>query len=191
MTEYLIFEDATEYWERLSWIAQVATAVIALAGVFFAGIQLRAVRLVSQATLLLELDSRFDSQELRDARNLFATMREDITKIVSGKHPLSSDDAKRTLCAEQWREILGKMRTEDEERYLKLIGWCGFFETVGMMVKKRYIAKKDVLDLFKGPLVDLDQAFRLHIEERSNETGVPKGLFEHALNLSKAAKAAN
>jgi len=176
-----------EFLERASWLCQILLTVIAAIGAIFAGVQLRIVRQVSQATLLLELDARFDSSEMRQARNQFATVSEDVEKVVAANHPLANDVAKREHAAQLWKETLGLLRTDNEATYLKLIGWCGFFETVGLMVKKGYLSEEDVLDLFKGPLVDLDKAFRLHIEERGKETGVPNGLFEHALSLSDIA----
>lgn len=175
-------------WEYASWAAQVVIAVTAIAGAIFAGRQLQAVRRVSQATLLLELDSRFDSIEIREARELFSKMSDDIQTMISNENPQMNDEAKLNLCGERWRDLLSSLRTEDEAAYIKLIGFLGFFETMGMMVQKDYISQEDVFDLFKGPIADAHQCFRLHIEQRQKELGVPNGLFEHALRLGKNAQ---
>jgi hypothetical protein len=176
-----------EFWEQASWIATVIACAVAVLAALFAGGQLVDVRRASQATLLLELDARFDSEELRDAREVFAKFREDINKAISTLNPSSNDVHKEHLVREEWKKILAEMRTQDQDNYIKLIGYIGFFETVGLMVQRRYISKKDVFSLFKGPLIDLGRSFRLHIEERSNEMGVPAGMFEHALSLSRSA----
>lgn len=175
------------FWETAAWIAQVVIALTAVIGAIFAGRQLRAVRRVSQANLLLELDSRFDSAEMRSARELFSKMTDDIQTIVSGQNPQMNDAAKLSLCAEEWRDTLASLRTSDEGAYIQLIGFLGFFETMGMMVHKQYISEEDVFDLFKGPIVDTHQCFRLHIEQRQKEMGVPNGMFEHALRLGENA----
>jgi hypothetical protein len=181
------FHQTTEWLERASWICQIVLTIVAVVTAVFAAVQLWIGTRIYQATLLLELDARWDSQELRDARKLFAKMGEDITKIVSNANPLANDGAKEALLRAEWTKVLRDMRTQSEAEYLKLIGWCGFFETVGLMVKRRYISRSDIIDLFEGPLVDLDRTFRNHFEEREKEMGVPAGLFEHALLLSKSA----
>jgi hypothetical protein len=180
----------TEIWERASWIATVAAATVAIIGALFAGAQLLDVRRASQASLLLDLDARFDSEGLRAARDLFSSLRQDIHTIVSTNNPHANDAAKRDLICAEWRQALADLRKNDTDSYIMLIGWLGFFETLGLMVKKRYISEQDAFDLFRGPLIDIGNSFRLHIEDRSKETGVSEGLFEHALSLSARASKA-
>lgn len=175
--------------EVASWIAQLVIATTALVAAFFGGVQLLTMRRVSQASLLLELDARFDSAEFREARNQFATMRQNVKETVAKQNPMSNDGHKQDLISKQWAKTLSSLRTENEDTYLKLIGWLGFFETMGMMVSKKYLSEADVFDLFRGPLVDAYSSFHLHIAERQKETGVPNGLFEHALKLGKNAGA--
>jgi hypothetical protein len=45
------------------------------------------------------------------------------------------------------------------------------------------VSSEDALGLFAGPIVQIDMAFRGHIEDRSKEMGVPSGMYEHALFL--------
>lgn len=174
-------------WEVASWIAQVIIALATVSGALFAGKQLVDVRRSSRAALLLQLDERFDSQELRDARTLFADMHGDIQQIVSGQNLNANDQKKRELVCQEWTKTLNNLLSQDHSGYLRLLGYLGFFETIGVMVKKKYIAEHDVMDLYRGPLVDIGGAFSTHIAERSKEMGVTNGMFEHALNLSSRA----
>jgi len=179
--------DDPEFWEQASWIASVIGCFIAVCAAGFAATQLIDVRRASQATLLLELDARFDSSEMKDARELFAKLRDDITVTVSAKNSSAKDSVKEQLVCEEWKKVLSEMRSQDQDNYLMLIGYIGFFETVGLMVNRKYIANADVMSLFKGPLIDIGRSFRLHIEDRLKEMGVSEGMFEHALSLSKSA----
>ena len=184
---HIIVDHASSVLEKASWIAQGVIASATVFGAGFAATQLLDVRRSSQASLLLELDARFDSAELREARNLLARMAETINQSVATKNPQAKDAAKRQAVCREWQILLGAQRTEYVDSYQKLIGYMGFFETLGLMVKKKYVSRQNALDLFKGPLIDIGDRFRLHIEERCNEMGVSEGLFEHALKLSEAA----
>ena len=76
------------------------------------------------------------------------------------------------------------MRTQDLENYSVIMRICGFFETVGVMVGQGYIPIEEIDRLFRGPILAMDTCFRDHISQRQNETGVPPGLYEHALSLA-------
>lgn len=185
----LVFKivDEPDFWEKASWIASVIGCLIAVCAAGFAATQLVDVRRASQATLLLELDARFDSPEMKAARDLFAKLRDDILNTVSTKNSSAKDSVKERLVCEEWKKVLAEMRSQDQDNYLILIGFLGFFETVGLMVKRKYISKEDVFALFRGPLIDVGRSFRLHVEDRLKEMGVSEGMFEHALSLSKSA----
>lgn len=131
------------------------------------------------AHLLMELDKRWDAFEMREARKLYSRSAAEIdAKIRSFGLPL---DAANIRAA--WTRFLADCRANRREDYQQLLLMPSFFETVGLMVKKEYIAEEDVVDLLAGPIVNIGLRFGDHIAERSQESGVPKGLFENALNL--------
>jgi hypothetical protein len=174
--------------EVASWIAQLIIAALAVVGAFFAWRQLgemsdyRQQRLrIANATLLLELDHRFDSDTLGDARDTFASMREGINKHVSENNLHDNEEEKLRKVKAEWSARLKKMRNDNDEKYSQLILLGGFFETVGVMVKKNYVAPADALALFGGPIIHFGRGFSLHINERQNEANVPSGLLEHVL----------
>jgi hypothetical protein len=138
---------------------------------------------IANATLLLELDHRFDSLDLKDARATFVKMRDEISKLVSDNNSLSNEVDKKNKMIDEWTRKLSDMRKNNIYEYTNLIRLGGFFETVGMMVKRQYISGDDARGLFIGPVMIFGRNFSRHIEERQNETGVAAGLFEHALFL--------
>jgi hypothetical protein len=182
--------------EYASWVAQVLVTLIAIAAAVVAWFQLgemgdyRKQRLrIANATLLLELDHRFDSKELVEARELFVQTAEEISAAVSGKHPLANEEEKLVKMIADWTERLDALRKDGKDKYSQLLRIGGFFETVGMMVKREYVSAQDALGLFRGPILMFGRYFKPHIDSRQNEAGVPKGLFEHALYLYDLAVA--
>jgi hypothetical protein len=190
-----------EWLEYASWIAQIIVAVIALAAAIVAGIaafvawqqlgemtNYRRQRLkIANATLLMELDHRFDSGELAEARKLIMKIAEEIGVAISTARPLVNDQEKLQRIIDEWTRRLADMRANDGDKYSLLLRLGGFFETVGMMVKREYVSKDDALGLFMGPIVMFGRNFKPHIEERQKEAGVPAGMFEHALYLYELA----
>jgi len=180
--------------ETASWIAQIAVAIVALAGAVVACYQLREMadyrrqRLrIANATLLMELDQRFDSKEMTEARNLFIEMRESDERGYLWTPSLLNEEEKMAKMADEWTKQLSELREKQKDKYSLLLSLGGFFETVGMMVKRKYISKDDALGLFSGPVIAFGRNFSEHIAARQNEAGVPPGLFEHALYLYQLA----
>jgi len=181
-----------EWWY---WVSQITLTAIAFGTAIFTGIQLWMIRShrkqevrLANATFLLELDRRWDSPEMGQTRDLLLKLRDDISKLVSSKFPLASDAERSERIRDEFAVILRQMREQDRVQYLVLLRICGFFETAGLMVKKGFISEDVILSLFKGPVLSIDTCFRAHIEERQKEMGVPKGFFEHALDLCDRAK---
>jgi hypothetical protein len=179
--------DPSPHWLEVAyWISQIVLTIIALIGAFAVRTQINEARnaRVAQlrtmnAHLLMELDKRWDSTEMRDARKLYSKSVAEIdAKLKSLGLPL---DGANTRAA--WTRFLADCRSNRREDYQQLLLMPSFFETVGVMVKKEYIAEKDVIDLLAGPIIYIGLRFGDHIAERSQEPGVPKGLFENALNL--------
>jgi hypothetical protein len=68
------------------------------------------------------------------------------------------------------------MRENEPEDYLKLMSLCGFFETVGTMVKLEYIDKSAILNIYEGAIMSVGNCFREHIDQRQKEYGMPEGV---------------
>lgn len=177
-----------------AWIMQILVFLALLVGTFYAKGQLDHMRAdsdqsrkISQARLMLDLDTRWDSPDMQITRQLFARTNIDIGKIVSQEKPLAKDSAKAEIIKEKWAEHLGKLREEDINSYTSLMAMCGFFETVGIMVDRDYLSKEDMFALFLGPIIAIERCYSGHIYHRSQEEGVPEGLYRHALDICNCA----
>lgn len=196
ITVYHVIVDQMghEYLEIASWLAQLFIVLIALIAAYVARGQLKEmgdyrrqrVR-IANAQLLMELDNRWDSIEMLRARSIFNAMKEAISAQVGTNNPRVGDDARKDLVQLAWQAALQAKRTNVPNEYRRLMSICGFFETVGLMVHKDYIMIDDVLELFLGPVVDIERCFGGHIEDLAKEAGVPDGLYRHALILSEQA----
>lgn len=179
------------FLEQLAWLATVALAFITGGAAWLAKGQLQSIRTsredtlqIARATFLLELDRRWDSPEMTDARTMFVSKRDAVKASTSVAAPLASDDEKQRMVSEAFKSELANMRKDTAADYLKIMRMVAFFETAGLMVDRKYIPADEIILLFKGPITEINVCFRAHIEQRQKEMGVPTGLYEHALNLA-------
>ncbi|MCP1336406.1 DUF4760 domain-containing protein [Futiania mangrovi] len=171
--------------------AQLAVAALAVLAAFIAWRELREIRHareqslnIARADFLLELDGRWEAPDMREARELFAQINEEIRGEVAAQALHGNDSARQARMCTAWLERLRKLRTSDAKSYNTLMRLCNFFETVGVMVARGYVSERDLDALLRGPILHVGATFRGHIQEREKETGVVAGLYEHALKLS-------
>jgi hypothetical protein len=182
------------HWlEIASWICQIILTFLAIAAAIFTYIQIQQIRedsaqqlKISHANLLMDIDHRWD-HEMKEARNTLALIADDIQRWVKSRHPGLEGADLNTEIQSEWRRTLNGMRRRGSPAYLDAISICGFFETVGLMVRKNYVSADDVVELLGVSILNLDFYLRPHIEERAKEEGVPEGFFEHALHLCDLA----
>jgi hypothetical protein len=183
-------------WQEVaSWWSQIIVAIVVFATAIFTAIQVRMLAdaqrqeyKLARAQFLLELDKKWDSTEMWEARTVFTQMVADTTSLVGRQNPMAREEERHTECQRVFAETLATMRTNNYRDYRMLLRMCGFFETAGLMVKKRYASPNDIMALFRGPIIEIDMCFRKHIDDRAREMGVPNGLFENALFLCDLAK---
>ena len=183
--------------ESASHLSQTLLLIVAIVALLYASGQVRAVHQSNQvslnigwATLLLELDRRWEGPELLDTRQLVTEITEELTEKIGHDHPRLDDMGKVGQLGEEFAKRLDQMRSDDLTNYLLVMRFCGFFETVGLMVEQGYVPLDEIDRLFRGPVLTVGTCFRRHIDARQNETGVPIGLFEHALSLADRVKSA-
>jgi hypothetical protein len=176
------------------WCSQVILCLIAFGTAIFAGIQLRVIRRsrletlkTAKATFLLELDRRWDSAEMIQTRERFVRLRDDVKKKVSSENAVENPEERRRVMQEEFHKSLSPMKEINYKEYLSILRMCGFFETVSLMVKREYVDRRDIIDLFRGPMEQIDMCFPKHIKECQKEVDVTPGLYEHALSLCKVA----
>jgi hypothetical protein len=90
---------------------------------------------------------------------------------------------------ERFTDELAKIRKTDlTGQYVVLMRILGFFETVGILVKQKYIQIEDVDHLLRGPILEFGVYFTPHLRARQSEKGVAPGLGENALFLVAETK---
>ena len=106
---------------------------------------------------------------------------------VDRANPGVKDAAREVKLRAACKEKIDALRADDKEvdLYEQFFTYLAFFETVGLMVRKRYVPLQDVVLLYKGPIFDIDIVFRHHLEEWQQHGNIPKGLLENVLFLIK------
>ncbi len=74
-----------------------------------------------------------------------------------------------------------ELQKNGNERYRTMMRTLNFFETLGQLVKRRYVVLADIDGLFRGPILDAGVVCVSHIKDRQNERTV--ALYENALFL--------
>ena len=184
--------------ENIDHVSQLLLLCVAVGALIYASKQIGIARdsnqqslEVARATFLLQLESRWAGNELLEARYRVDISREKILKIIAQNHPHIDDATRKTKLQTQFADNLWELRKGDEDQrelYNTMMRFCSFFEFVGYMVKNNDIRFSTAMDMFLGPITLIDSCFRNHINARQKETGVPAGLYEHALFLADEAK---
>lgn len=170
--------------EYFFWWSQTILLGVAIAAAIIAFVELRTLGRQAKATLLLELDRRFEGPELSIARRILAQIRDQAATTVGLANPLASENARMQLMKPECGRIMSDTRANDPKTYSRVMSVLGFFETVGLMVDQEYVALSEINELFRGPILAIDLLFGDHISERERETGVPTGLYTHARKLA-------
>jgi hypothetical protein len=189
----------TELLEEIFFTAQTILVLVAILAFAYARDQVEEARQMrsaqlrqATATFILELDRKWDSEEIRKALRIFARMRRDCLRDARIQYQTLNDEARRPKAGELFSSKLTYFRTSDKEEeldiYRSLYTFAGFMETIGVMVKRQYVSAEDIDDLFRGPVLDFGIYFTGHILERTREEGVVEGLFENALSLVERVK---
>ena len=178
----------TRYWElTLAEWGAVATLLLALAavvGLWFTFYQVRRYSIQGKASFLFDLDQMFEGPDFTKTRAAFTLLRSEIEKNIDAVHGHQAAEGKARLIRDEFSRRLYTMRQDAPEDYLHILKLCGFFETVGLLVERDYVALKDIVGLYGGSIVRVEEALRTHLEQRMEEPGMPDGYFEHFRSLA-------
>lgn len=83
---------------------------------------------------------------------------------------------------------LRSLRENKADEFYYFVYYVSFFETLGTYVRNGYIPMRDVMQLYKGPLLDLEIASIEFIKEWQDEAHMADGLFSNALYLMSRTK---
>jgi hypothetical protein len=170
---------AHSWLEALAWGATVAAA-------FYAAMSLHQQSLQSKATLLLALYERWE--HLSKQRAVFAALNKSVRAKMLRQHADLQSRHQEKRLREAFLKALQEIPDDDKTKFQAFIAHLSFFETLGTYVKRGYIPLNDILLLYKGPILDVDIAFREYIEAWQKRAHVPPGLFANALSLMKRTR---
>ncbi len=173
--------------EFSSWIATVVLAAVAVCALEFAKGQTNAAEKAAKGVFIIDIDKRWESEDMMSTRAEWRRFREEIAKHVADNFAELSDRDKQNKQSEVAAAALHRMHLEDTDRYVHISKLLGFFETTGYTISKGYLHSDDVSDLYGEAILDFDRLCWSHIEKRREDqtkrTGVPTKLWEHARNL--------
>ena len=90
---------------------------------------------------------------------------------------------------EEFQKKLAALRDQsDNQMFLQFTAYVGFFEVLGMYVKNGYLPLRDVIQIYKGPILAIDIVWRDFIKTWEKEAQVAPGLLEHAIFLMDATR---
>jgi hypothetical protein len=171
---------ATSWLQAFTWVATLVAAMIA-------GIALRRNSLQSRATLLLSLHKTWEDleQPRRDFDGFFRAIRNEVVQ----KHADLQEKYQREYMRTEFQNKLAQLRDSRDPQFSQFISFISFFEILGVYVKNGYLPLRDVLQIYKGPILTIDVVWRDFIKAWEKEAHIPPGLLEHAIFLMDMTRA--
>ncbi len=112
-----------------------------------------------------------------------------IKQVIRQNHANASLPRQRELYRELFADHLATLRQEKYESYVCFSRTWGFLETLGLLVKKKYLTVAEIDDLFGYSIIECDDMSRLHIERRdkqeSENSGIKADLYIEAKELAR------
>jgi len=177
----------------------IVLSIVAILALFYGGRQLAALRegnkkqtesarnqeLQTRAAVLLSLDQRWENEMLAcraDLETLIVEVKNQAAQMWRGR----PENEIREKSADLYADRLGRMADENRQQYMQLLRICGFFETVGCVVRAGYVPAKDVLDLLSVSIASAGMVFQPHINRLLKE-GAPANFYENFLWIVEKA----
>ncbi len=162
------------------WIAGIILAV-------FAVLSLRQQARHTAGNFLFQLSGRFEDLEISRKEiynNIFSPVLRSVAKDFGGLDRPSQEEKIKEACRDKLK-IFHDQQTEEWDRWIL---YLDFFETLGLAVKRKYIPLEVVVDMYKGPIYDVDLIFTLFIKDWGKKLHVEEGLYGNLLDLITATK---
>ena len=158
--------------------------------------QISQERRTAAAQFLIDLNAQWDAEAMIQARFLLRQRKEKLTaeliRDLRAAGRRVDRQALETTLAMRFASHMVLLRTAADEsselEYRGLINVFGFFEAAGLMVRRRYVDKSLILDLFSGPAIDTYVCMHQWVAAVEREPGMAKGFFANAIWLGKQAR---
>ena len=167
-------------WLSLGNVLAIITAVGVLVAGLAAWFQLRTMSRQMLATTLLALDERWESDAFKPARDELQKLTKRINDEIQKANPRVPPEDWMDMAARMYPERLSQLEGASPETYGQLLRVCGFFETVGLAARRKYIALEDIVELLGGLIQTASEVFENHIRELQKPKGSER-LFEYCL----------
>ena len=137
------------------------TALMAIGLIYVAWKQLGEIKGSSKAEVLKQLDARFSTPPMTDAkdeaRRIFAEIYE--------RHKDKGEAERELNAITDFTNYLAELKKANDKRYFMLIDICAFFETVAYVAYKKYVSLDDIYELFGGSILTSGKFFEAHIKD--------------------------
>lgn len=148
--------------------------------------------LATRASVLLNLDERFGSQSMLDARNEMASLIARVNSMADQKWPALAIRERRKKGVDLFPDELEKMRNATPpDGYGRLMVALSFFETVGYVTNSDYIPLDDVIKLFGPAIESAGLAFEAHLIRLRDDVYQNDDLYKNFLWLIKESEKAS
>jgi len=124
------------------WWAGVAMPIATVVVILYARAQLAVIANQAQATLLLDLVDKWNSDKMHESIRVWVEIETLAITDIFSKHPGLSDKEVRKKLKEHFKNIMAELQKNGYERYRIMMRTLNFFETVGQLVKRRYITRR-------------------------------------------------
>jgi hypothetical protein len=155
MCFFSLCTDSAHWWTVLWLLGELTLALVGIAIVW----QLRSGQRSRKAALLLELDRRFETPEMRAARVLLKRLY-DVARGELPEKATASDAIVRITVR------LNQLYTERPADYAELAQLAAFFETLGYLMRRKYLGFRDIAGIYGDAILYIDTVYRPHLEWR-------------------------
>ncbi len=172
------------WFQVLAWLAALVAAAIA-------GISLRRQSLQSRAKLLLDLHVRWEALEAQ--RQVFSTLYRSLNDKTLTQHSSLQPRHQIEHMRAAFSKELSALRdgsAAGQKRFMQIMEVMSFFELLGTCVRNGYIPMRDADQMYKGPILQVDIAFRDFIAAWQKKAHMPPGLLENTIYLTRRTRLA-
>jgi hypothetical protein len=168
-------------------LTAIGLAIIATLAVWITLRQLKAQVLSTRAAVLLSLDERIGSQEIREARVVTRELNDKVNEKTNLEWSGLPEAQKASRRSEYYAQLIYEMKQSDRVKYLRLLDSLGFLETMGHVVRFNYVGLEDVYQLFGAMILKSASIFEGHIKNLQEDQKDPS-LYEHFMWLAEQTR---
>jgi hypothetical protein len=172
-------------WRTIAMLGLVATAILAA---IYATHQISEARVANEQSLhqaraafLLQLNERW--HDLIAHRITFGNVRKSLFDQICADDPDDHNENRMVELRKRSKTHFIAEQRKFTDEFQHCVQYVSFFEFAGMMANKEYIPVQDIIELYEGPLVDIEIMFVEFIKEWQKDPRFPPGLFKNLLFL--------